>query len=353
MEAIYRDYHPKGVKFFYIYKTLAHPGNNGYVSPFDHEERLRHVTEIKEKLGSDIPWLCDNMSNDFKHAMGNAPNSEFIIDPKGKIVRSRSWCSPSELREDLAELVGEVKPETAEAQVGMSPLDPPKTAATGIVPRLKLEGRMTALEVVSRQNGGEPFFAKLRVEADESLLKQGDGQLYLGLFLDPLYEVHWNNHVGAPEVEITVRQTEVTPDRLRGPAVEEPSDADPREFLVAVKDGQPGETIFDITVKYVACDDKETFCKPVTQEYQIKLARDADGGSRRDAMPRSPNGRRARQPQMQDLNLQRARTMFHRMDMNRDGVIQKQEARGPLQWADLDEDGEVTREEWREFMRRR
>ena len=87
--------------------------------------------------------------------------------------------------------------------------------------------------------------AKLRVEADESLLKQGDGQLYLGLFLDPLYEVHWNNHVGAPEVEITVRQTEVTPDRLRGPAVEEPSDADPREFLVAVKDGQPGETIFE------------------------------------------------------------------------------------------------------------
>ncbi|MEC9116891.1 MAG: hypothetical protein VX607_08490, partial [Planctomycetota bacterium] len=244
-------------------------------------------------------------------------------------------------------------PETAEAQVGMSPLDPPKTAATGIVPRLKLEGRMTALEVVSRQNGGEPFFAKLRVEADESLFKQGDGQLYLGLFLDPLYEVHWNNHVGAPEVEITVRQTEVTPDRLRGPAVEEPIDADPREFLVAVKDGQPGATIFDITVKYVACDDKETFCKPVTQEYQIKLARDADGGSRRDAMPRSPNGRRARQPQMQDLNLQRARTMFHRMDMNRDGVIQKQEARGPLQWADLDEDGEVTREEWREFMRRR
>ena len=70
-------------------------------------------------------------------------------------------------------------------------------------------------------------------------------------------------------------------------------------------------------------------------------------------MPRSPNGRRARQPQMQDLNLQRARTMFLRMDMNRDGVIQKQEARGPLQWADLDEDGEVTREEWREFMRRR
>ena len=56
---------------------------------------------------------------------------------------------------------------------------------------------------------------------------------------------------------------------------------------------------------------------------------------------------------MQDLNFQRARTMFQRMDRNRDGVIQKQEARGPLQWADLDENGEVTREEWREFMRRR
>ena len=32
MEAIYQDYAPRGVRFFYIYKALAHPGYDGYVT---------------------------------------------------------------------------------------------------------------------------------------------------------------------------------------------------------------------------------------------------------------------------------------------------------------------------------
>jgi hypothetical protein len=34
LEAIERDYSDRGVKFYYIYKALAHPENNGYVTPF-------------------------------------------------------------------------------------------------------------------------------------------------------------------------------------------------------------------------------------------------------------------------------------------------------------------------------
>ena len=45
-----------------------------------------HVDEAKRTLGSRIPWICDNMDNDLKHALCNRPNSEFIIDPDGKIV---------------------------------------------------------------------------------------------------------------------------------------------------------------------------------------------------------------------------------------------------------------------------
>ena len=29
LEAIYRDYHPRGVEFFIIYKSIVHPGTNG------------------------------------------------------------------------------------------------------------------------------------------------------------------------------------------------------------------------------------------------------------------------------------------------------------------------------------
>ena len=98
MEAIYRDYRDKGVQFFYVYKSLAHPENNGYVSPFTQKERLLHIAEFKKQLGSEIPWLCDTLSNDLKHALGDAPNSEFVVGPSGKLVHARSWSDPEQLR---------------------------------------------------------------------------------------------------------------------------------------------------------------------------------------------------------------------------------------------------------------
>ena len=45
-----------------------------------------HVAEAKRTLGSSIEWLCDNMQNEFKQALGGAPNSQFVIDPEGKII---------------------------------------------------------------------------------------------------------------------------------------------------------------------------------------------------------------------------------------------------------------------------
>ena len=56
-------------------------------------------------LGSDIPWLCDSIANDLKHALGDRPNSEFVIDPQGRIVRRRAWSRPADLRKDLEELM--------------------------------------------------------------------------------------------------------------------------------------------------------------------------------------------------------------------------------------------------------
>ena len=72
METVERDYSPRGVKFFYIYKALAHPEQNGYITPFTLKERLMHVAEAKEKLKSRFTWLCDSMTNDLKHALGDA-----------------------------------------------------------------------------------------------------------------------------------------------------------------------------------------------------------------------------------------------------------------------------------------
>jgi len=301
LETVERDFSPKGVKFYYIYKALAHPETNGYITPFTLEERLMQVAEAKRKLGSRFSWLCDTMANDAKHTLGNAPNSEFVVDPDGKIVRVRRWSKPVELRADLEELVGKVENPTTIADIGMKRLDPPKTAPKGIVARLRLPGRMMPIKVQASTRGlaglasvgspirGEPLYVKLRAEVESRYFQEGSGQLYLGFFLDPLYKVHWNNQVAPVAYQIEAPEgVEITPLKGKGPKVEEKADADPREFLVDLS-GESDEPI-KLSVKYFACDDAETFCKPVSQHYLISLERDRDGGSRRSS-GRRPSGR--------------------------------------------------------------
>ena len=132
-----RDYAPKGVKFFYIYKALAHPETNGYVAPFDLKERLLHVKEAKKKLGTKFSWICDTMKNDLKHALGDCPNSEFVIDPRGRVVRKRVWSRPAELRRDLEKLVGRVDKPTRVGDLNLPRLRPAEQARKGVVPRLQ------------------------------------------------------------------------------------------------------------------------------------------------------------------------------------------------------------------------
>ncbi len=72
METVERDYAPQGVRFYYVYKALAHPERDGYVEAFTLKERLMHVREAERRLGSRIPWLADGMSNNLKSALGGA-----------------------------------------------------------------------------------------------------------------------------------------------------------------------------------------------------------------------------------------------------------------------------------------
>ncbi|MCP4175329.1 MAG: hypothetical protein GY758_31665 [Fuerstiella sp.] len=252
-------------------------------------ERLMHVAEAKEQLETKFNWICDSMDNVLKHALGNRPNSEFVFDPEGKLVVSRQWSSPSELRADLEELVGAVQTETTIADLNMTPLAPPRTAATGIVPRVKLAGQMTpVLSKPVMEASSDPYYVKLRAEVDTDFFRTGYGRLYLGFFLDPLYKVHWNNR--AMPVVFAIESTTgiiVADDSGEGPDVRVAADADPREFLLDICDDslnaarEPHELV--VSVRYFACDDAETFCKPVSQTYRITLERDRDGGSRRSS----------------------------------------------------------------------
>lgn len=297
METVRVDYESKGVKFFYIYKALAHPENNGYIQPFTLKERLLHVKEAQRTLGSGFQWIADNMENDLKHKLGNAPNSEFIVDPEGKIVRKRSWSKPDQVRSDLEELIGPVARVTKVSDLDLKRELPPKVAAKGVVPRIKVPSGLQAVKVTPKAST-EPYYVKLRAEVESSLMSRGEGKLYLGFHIDPLYNVHWNN-LAAPVTYEIVSGAKADPPKGTGPKVAEESDADPREFLVDVSG--VGKSAIEVKVQYFACNDDEGWCKPVTQYYDVELQRDPDAGrpqgrGRPSGLAGRPSGRPGNNP---------------------------------------------------------
>jgi hypothetical protein len=243
-----------------------------------------HIAEAKKTLGSTIPWICDSMENDLKHGLGDRPNSEFLIDPAGKIVKIRGWSSPIDLRNDLEELVGKIDNPTKVSDLNLKIETTPKPAASGVVPRLKAPGGLQAVQVTP-QEGKHPYYVKLRVEVDQDVLRGRTGQMYLGFHLDPIYHVHWNNL--AKPVSYSIKPAKggsASPAKADGPKVKAEADIDPREFLVEFDPGDTREQ-FEVTVNYFACNDEAGFCVPVTQVYKVSLSRDRDAGN-----PRRPSG---------------------------------------------------------------
>lgn len=275
---MYRDYSDK-VQIFYVYKTVEHPEVNNFISAFNLEERLKHIAIAKERFKSEIPWICDTMDNDVKMAFGGAPNGEFILDPDGKIVRKRFWSNPKTLRSDLEELVGPVEKITKVEDLPAIYTPEPNKIASGVLPKLEIPGRLMALNLDPVPDKDNPFFAKLRVEANGGL-RTGGGKMLFSLYLDPIYKVHWNNRAGKVKIEIKSDDSiAIVPSVLQSPEVKEDADVDPRQFVVdASTTGKPEP--LRVVVTYTVCDDAETFCKEITQQYQVNFEIDRNLGTR-------------------------------------------------------------------------
>jgi len=390
LETVYLDYKEKGVDFFYVYKSLAHPEKSGFVQPVTLEERLSHIEAAKRQLGTEIPWLADSMTNQLKHAFGDRNNSEFVISPEGKVIIARSWSSPSQLRSDLVELVGKSETTTAisdlELKISTAIPQKPEKVATGVIPRV--ERPSGAIALISKSipysdlreaprssketdSPSHPLYAKLRVEATPTRFSAGStGTLYLGFHLDPIYPVHWNN-LAAPLTFTIALPSGVTLSKASGTAdipENTPADSDPREFLLDFEIGEEVDLAepLKLTVNYFACDDVDQWCKAVTQVYEIFLKTDRDAGRVQARGKRTGNDRgkgRGQAPQGGSPQMPSIAEMMKRMDQDGNGIVSKQEARGPVQMhfdrLDTNEDGGLdetelkTMQERRQHMRRR
>jgi len=289
LEALYRDYHARGVQFFFIYKELAHPGKSGYIDPVTLEERLLHIAEFRRTYGISIPWICDNMANDLKKSLGGSPNSEFVIDPQGKIIIMRDWSNPKQLREDLAELVGAVAKPTRVEDLNL-PQDRSRAKfARGVMPSLEAPENLRTLKTTARP-GRNPFYAKLHASAEPSLLETGAGALKLSFQLDPIHHVHWNNLAAPLEYEIHLEGGgDMRSGSGKAVRVKAEADSDPREFLVFFC-GLDTSAPFELTVRYFACSDDDAWCKPVEQTYNVRF--EMDRRRRMDAGSGGFSGRR-------------------------------------------------------------
>ena len=107
------------------------------------------------------------------------PNSEFIIDPDGRVVARRAWNDPTALRQDLERLIGPVENPTRVSDLNLVTEPAVPTVAKGIVPRVELPGRMATLRVEPMLDETEyPFYTKLRADVDQQFLRTGNGTLY-------------------------------------------------------------------------------------------------------------------------------------------------------------------------------
>ncbi|OYW22122.1 MAG: hypothetical protein B7Z55_04995 [Planctomycetales bacterium 12-60-4] len=344
LEAVQRDYGPKGVKFYFIFKALAHPELAGnYVQPFTLDERLALVRQAEKQFGTQIPWIVDAMDNRLKHAMGDRPNSQFLIDPKGVIVRKRAWANPLAVRKDLEELVGSVEHITREEDLHLNLGLPLKSAAErGVVQRIPRPNMLPILIDPQIEPTGKPFFAKLRAEADAGLLGDGAGKLYIGFHLDPLHNAHWNNLNKPLSFEIDkadgvkLDQWSATVEKV---AVA--SDADPREFLLTVE-SWPTDQPLRLTVTYFACDNEDN-CHAVKQAYILHRERDNDGGGARGAgagywEPEEFARSMLRGDRNRDGKLTRSETVgivlphYEKLDTNQDGFLDLEELKAVADW---------------------
>ncbi|CAA6677261.1 MULTISPECIES: peroxiredoxin [unclassified Lentimonas] len=275
VEAAAADYTPKGVQFFFVYKSLRHPEHSGYLQPQNMPERLLQMEAAKQKLETTVPWIVDTMDNEMREALGIGANSVYLISPDGEVVYASSRLKAESLRSALVKHVGAIKQVTSADDLNLPRISRPSRIVNEDNDlQVKRPDGLTILKITP-EKPEETYYVKLRVEAEKELLETGTGRLFLGFYPDPIHEAHWNNLTEPMQYTLTLPNgVEATP--AKDQAVKGPGDTDtqPRQFWVSVKADKPIDSI-QLKLDYFACTD--SLCLALTQSYTIHFEPINDG----------------------------------------------------------------------------
>lgn len=277
IESLSVDYSPKGVQFFYVYKSLRHPELDGYVEAQNISERLLMVQEVKRKLKTKVPWIVDDMDDNIRIALRSGSQSIYLISPDGDIVKGWGKLMEQDLRQILSDKVGEASTFTTAEDLDLPVIkrNQKRSNDSTNITIHRPEG-LTILEVVPKDSE-DIYYVKMRAEANSELLNTGRGKLALGFFPDPIHNAHWNNLTPAMKYELELPEGVIaTPQEATAKKIDVDSDTEPRQFWVDIGGASPFDKI-EVTLHYYGCT--ADMCKALTHKYTVIITPE-DSGAR-------------------------------------------------------------------------
>lgn len=279
VETIAHDYASKDIGFFYIYRYLRHPENNGYIQSFNRKERTRQASEAARLLHTRIPWLVDTMDNQSAQLLSSTTNTLFIFNREGIEEYAGSITDTAGLRSALSKLAGNPDNLSLFKPIPNTVIKPVSLLKTELVKRIVVNPAFMPLKITPH-NSRSPYFVKLRVEASEELIKTGNGKLFLSFQVDSIYPIEWNNLKPSIQYAMDVpKGTAISPSVNSADKVtERATDSEPRDFMLECRKWRTSDPV-DIKIHYCVHSKTERRNLEITQRYTVYLDSDPFGGN--------------------------------------------------------------------------
>ncbi|VGO22973.1 hypothetical protein [Pontiella sulfatireligans] len=356
IEASGLSYKDNGVNFFYIYRHLAYPENHGYVQPINDLERLRHATLAAKHLNTRIPWLADPIDNQVAKGLKvRSGRAIMIYNQNGFEEYAGSISDIKPLNAALEKRVGAPAVSVQPEQLPEPNIAPVSMPQAKLVDRIEINPKRNRYITLlaTPVDSDAPHYVKARFEGTEELVKTGNGKIYIGFHIDPIYQVTWNNLETPLKYSIkTTPGSTVAPSVNVAPRITQAAtDSEPREFLLEARKLSTTEP-FKLAVAYSVRSKTSKRNISVVQQYLVYLKHDPFGGN-------TPN----RQTELKGFNTSSkdsaTRARFNQflkiMDLDRNGRISRDEASGVIRFnfhqLDTNRNGYVERSEYEAYKR--